>query len=388
MKLRISNAGEMHDMELPITLSEVPITPTHPTPKFTGTLNKDTSTTLAWWDTDGASGIYLNDKPEEGPSKSIIVKPAVETKYVLRVIYPGESDVYLQVIAPKYAPVIPPVTTKIHIGINSIGNTEIPKQDSEQGCKIFLIIDNPTVCEQIAVAHPDAYVINRRYISNWQFTGEDFWNRYGAAGHGVWNEIFNEQDNWPYGTVKEITDRINFELDYMHRALNVGARVLLGGYSMGTPEFLNPDICHQVARYAPYVNGDPHVAYSCHNYSPNMTHIDLDNELKWYERRWEFLYTDCEFDPTNPIKKIIFSETGVDEYGTGGFSAHNATPDQFRHWCQRTQEIQARPVVVNGVSYPSPVIGGAIFNETCGSDAHWAGYDICQYHAVLQEFWK
>jgi hypothetical protein len=124
-----------------------------------------------------------------------------------------------------------------------------------------------------------------------------------------------------------------------------------------------------------------------HLYSPTPAHIQDEGEWIWYERRWEFLFTKCGFDPR--VRAIYCSETGLDEGGIGGFPQHASTQDQFRTWCARFIDAQTRPLVVAGQTFPSPALGGAIFQagDSRTSSGGWGGYNIEGYVDTIRQFW-
>lgn len=77
----------------------------------------------------------------------------------------------------------------------------------------------------------------------------------------------------------------------------------------------------------------------------------------------------------NPGKaEIISDECGLDIGGQGGFSSVGAGDDVIRAWCVKHYEAQSRPVVVNGVSYPSPYTDGTLFQSS--ESQRWAGYNV------------
>ena len=165
-------------------------------------------------------------------------------------------------------PVILPVTTKFLHGVNTIGNGRAAMDAASRGCRFFLCADNGA-CHELHAKYPDAVVIWRVLTNNWTLTGDQVAGVAGGGDDGIWYELFNEGDNWPYGDVKQISDRISNELQAAAILLSRGARVMLGGYSMGCPDFTDLAICAQVARYAPLYNGNDKVAFSMHPYSPN-----------------------------------------------------------------------------------------------------------------------
>jgi len=153
---------------------------------------------------------------------------------------------------------------------------------------------------------------------------------------------------------------------------------------MGTPDFTNPETCQIIRElYAPAYNNGL-IAFDMHLYSPDPHHIDKPNEWQWFERRWEFLFTRCGFDPN--VRAIYCSECGLDQSGVGGFKAHATSQEKFSDWCDKYIRLQSAPMVIDGKSYPSPIIGGAIFQAS--DRGRWEGYDITSYLPSLRQFYS
>ena len=283
-------------------------------------------------------------------------------------------------------PTPPPLvsTSTFKLGINALSNTGLAAREADLGCKYFLIMDDFLGASQLKEKHPDAVVMVRRYFGSGRPSPEDVMRRLeGAANPNLVYIGTNEADQ--YGQEGEdLRQRARFDVELAQRIKQAsGATYAAGTISMGCPDFTNPQTCDIVREmYAPHYNSGL-IGFDMHLYSPNMQHIDQPNEWQWFERRWEFLFTRCGFDPN--VRAIYCSETGMDEGSVGGFPAHNATPEQFRDWCVNYIEMQSRPVVVNGQAYPSPIIGGAMFQLGGNNDPRWRGYDITDY---LGEFRK
>ncbi len=289
--------------------------------------------------------------------------------------------------AYMYAPMLdfgaqpPPPPTVMRLGVHSMTNSR-GIAEADAGCKYVMCMDF-NVAEQIKNAHPDATVMVRHYWGNAVPTVDAALAEMGGgANPGLVYTGLNEadalgQDGDP------LRQRAAFDVAMALKIKQVsGATYAAGSFSMGCPDFTNQqtnDIIRSM--YAPYYNTGV-LKMDMHLYSPNMAHIDNESGLIWYERRWEFLFTKCGFDPT--VRGIYCSETGVDEGGLGGFPGHSATQAQFQHWCQRFIEIQQRPLVVNGVSYPSPFIGASIFQLGGNGDPRWNAYDINGYLTTLR----
>lgn len=287
-------------------------------------------------------------------------------------------------ITPK--PPAPPVNTPPLLGVNVIGNAALAWEAAQDGCRFFVIVDNPGMCEKIKANYPDAVVINRRWV-NWQINGKEFYAKFGSLGGGIFNEIYNEQDSWSYDTPANLKNRIEWEFQYADLAEKKGHLIMAGAYSNGCPDWTRQDICDTFKTYfAPRYNTDPNLSLSFHLYAPNLPHIYKDEEILWYETRYDFAFTKGGLDPS--LRKIYCSETGIDQGSVGGFKALNASPAVFKAWCDRWQTIQSRPLVVNGVSYQRPLVGAAIYDYTNGSDSHWIGYDTYAFRDIYKGYWR
>lgn len=270
----------------------------------------------------------------------------------------------------------------IKIGVNVSTHERAAEDAYQRNCDFFVIMNGEVTARKIKAASPKAFVVQRLYTDTWTLSGSAYADRVPGRADGIVNEFINEADAWPYGTVKQLHDRIDQELKAADILTARGVAVGLGVFSMGCVDFTNDDICKEVARYAPYYNNNPLVYFAMHPYSPTKDHIWSDESLIWYERRWEYLFTKCRFNAAK--KGLYFSEMGVDGAG-GGFPHWNFTDEEFRAWLRRWRAVQARPVVVDGVSYESPVIGGAIFIYGQGQDDRWRTFDITNQIGVVQE---
>ncbi len=403
------------------------------------------SVTLSW-DAPGASGIYMDGAGVTGPANSRVAQPHPTgnvSTYTLRVTYPGEPDVTIPVtvtVMPKPAPT---PLSKVLIGYNALSNGGVMGGAWNEGARIFLVIDNTQAANALA-ERPATTVIYRQYWDHVpnpdELVNALHPNRLNPK---VIRTFLNEREGLP-GGVENITYGASLELNALRKlkALNPNIIGAVGTFSTGCPDFTDPKICEAVrANYAEAYNTGL-AWWDQHTYSPDMAWIykgvaqvttlantvalpmlsvmtrgavgrdgheatwidtmpviawraDLAQPLQpvaatftdnptyqdWFETRWKFLFTRCGFDPKS-TSRVISGETGVDKMGTGGFVGCGASADQVVAWCKRFQQIQALPVVVNGVSYPSPFVGGAIF-QLDPSSSRWAGYCTAQYTAAI-----
>lgn len=271
------------------------------------------------------------------------------------------------------------------LGIHAMTNSEIPFAEAGRGCKFFLCMNNFAGAAQLKRAHPDAVVMVRRFFDHGVVPSvEQILNGLeGATNKDLIYTGLNEADQLGQEG-DDLRRRAQLDLEVARRIKQgSGATYAAGTFSMGTPDFTNPETCRIIRElYAPAYNSGL-IAFDMHLYSPNPRHIDQPDEHKWFERRWEFLFTHCGFDPN--IRAIYCSECGLDQGGVGGFKAHGYSLEKFRDWCDKYIKLQSAPMIINGKSYPSPIIGGAIFQAS--DRGRWDGYEISDYLPALREFY-
>ncbi|MFN4292913.1 MAG: hypothetical protein ACK4JD_02130 [Thermoflexales bacterium] len=278
-----------------------------------------------------------------------------------------------------------PTHTTFKLGIHAMTNSTVAFEEARRGCKFFLCMDNFAGASQLKRAHPDAVVMVRRFFDHGVVPSvEQIINGLGGATDK--NLIYiglNEADQLGQDG-DDLRRRAQIDLEVARRIRQgSGATYAAGTFSMGCPDFTNPETCQIIRElYAPAYNSGL-IAFDMHLYSPDPRHIDQPNEWKWFERRWEFLFTRCGFDPT--VRAIYCSECGLDQSGVGGFKAHAYSQEKFRDWCDKYIRLQSAPLVVDGKSYPSPIIGGAIFQAS--DHDRWQGYEISNYLPTLRQFY-
>ena len=286
-------------------------------------------------------------------------------------------------------PVItPPASTATYkLGLNTLTRGERARQEAERGCRYFLCMNDFTGAAQLKRAFPDAIVMVRRFFEHGGLpTVDQVMNGLEGAIHKdlIYTGL-NEADQIGQDG-NALRTRALLDLEVARRIRQgSGATYAAATFSMGCPDFTNPETCQIIREmYAPAYNSGL-IAMDMHLYTPNPQHINQPAEWQWFERRWEFLFTRCGFDPK--VRAIYCGETGLDEGGVGGFKAHNYSQEQFRDWCQKYIALQNAPLVVDGVKYPSPILGGAIFQYGGNDDLRWDGYDVANYLPTLRDFY-
>jgi len=271
------------------------------------------------------------------------------------------------------------------LGIHAMTNSAVAFEEAKNGCRFFLCMDNFTGASELKRAYPDAVVMARRFFPHGVVPSvEQIINGLDSAKHRELIYIgLNEADQLGQDG-DDLRRRAQIDIEVARRIREgSGATYAAGTFSMGTPDFTNSETCQIIRElYAPAYNNGL-IAFDMHLYSPNPNHINQPNEWKWFERRWEFLFTHCGFDPS--VRAIYCSECGLDQAGVGGFKAHNYSQEKFADWCDKYIRLQSAPLVIDGKAYPSPIIGGAIFQAS--DRGNWAGYDITEYLPTLRQFY-
>jgi hypothetical protein len=310
------------------------------------------------------------------------------------------------------------------LGVNALYFADLALDAAARGCRFFMIMNDFGAAHRLKQQYPAAVVMVRRYWGKSVPSIED-----AIAGMEVQADsrlvytFLNECDAICYGTPDEIRHRAQLDVALAQaiKAIAPNAKYAAGTFSHGTPDFTNPEIVRAMRdHYAPHYNSGL-FGLDLHNYTFGRAG---EVDPIWYETRWRKLFTDCGFDPA--IREIYAGETGI-EGGRGGFPEHGYSDEDFRAWCEWHQQIEREPLIVDDQSYPSPYIGGAIFQ--LGDDTRsieraaqeqkvfgklyrqwlayarkrglidgpdtgrrsrggWGHYNIRRYLSVLQEFWK
>ena len=327
-------------------------------------------------------------------------------------------DAPVQEPAPSPVPAPNPIPTpgpsqgegrKPLLGFNVLNrHEEVALPLAKKGCRYFNVLDNVGFASHLKDLYPDAVVSVRRY---WNHALPNV-DGYLAAMDGCRDKRLiylgpNEADEAGQDYVG-ITRRFEWEKGIAQKLHEMGCVYAGGGFSMGTPDFTDREICGLIkSTYAPLYNAGV-MSWNHHLYSPNMlfgqagTVRGMQGIMAgkvgkggymatwanmavrgvspiapiWFETRWRFLFSNCGFDVASK-SGIYCDETGVDEGGVGGFPAHGATNADVRRWSEFWLGAQAQPVD----GKPSPMVGGAVFQV--GNREDWRGYNVEAYADAL-----
>jgi len=279
------------------------------------------------------------------------------------------------------------------IGLHLLGNSPFPA--GNRGCRFVLCMNtSPSDAKQFKQAFLDAVVMFRRPLQGVQNLSAQrmFDLLQVTADSALVYTGQNEADQSPYGTPDQIKARAVFDIAV---ARLVKAQAPKAIYAAGSFATLNPDfrdgaVCQALHDgYAEAYNAGL-IGFDMHLYSRDYGHIFSDADLI-DERNWVNLFTKCGFDPS--MRAIYAGETGLDDVlnvrpGRAGFSGLGLSPNEVVRWMQRWVEVESRPITVNGTSYPSPLVGGAIFQCGGNGDPRWNQFDVVGYLEAMRAVWN
>ena len=359
------------------------------------------------------AGIMVID-PWDGQIKSLTPRfgQTLARAVVRAVLYENWVDVQPQPIPPGApapqpapAPKLPPpiMPQDIALGVHTLTIGRSAQDAFRLGCRWFTVVDSFDVAT--GLAGQGAVVLARRNWPNWLPDPEQFVGTLGALGPGVYYLGMNENDSIN-DTPDAIRKRAAFDVavaQLIRQRSGGKSRYVGGGFSMGTPDLANPQVCAAIRDgYSAAYNAGL-LLFNQHTYVPEKSgarSLFDDASLVWWPRRWEFYFTRCGFDPR--VRGIVSAETGVDN--GKGFAGQGFTRQEFSAFVRRWREVMARPMLIDNQDelvrsgraprseYPgrwnSPFLGGSLFQLTPRGAREWGEFNISEYVDTLRdEIW-
>lgn len=266
-----------------------------------------------------------------------------------------------------------------------------------QGCPFVVVLGDKLGAVQMAQKYPGKKVCYRSWFGNARLTPAEMIQTLGVAKQDppMLFVGYNEYDSIG-GSAEDLKTHALFDIEVAKRIkdINPGSLYLAATFPHGNPDITKPEICDVLRQYyAPGYNSGLFGA-DLHNYSKLELQKDRNQKPAepdvWLLRRWEWFFTKCGFDPK--VRNIWSTETGV-EAGAGGFrwaENYGWGDKELLDWCKLHQRENGRDLIINGISYPSPYQGGAIFQmglpDERGSGS-WEGYNIVGRRDLMKEFW-
>jgi hypothetical protein len=313
------------------------------------------------------------------------------------------SQVFVPIVTNPGTPVETPISSVQSVGMRArryLGIHDLccagARDAADDGAMVVKVFEDALGAIQIANKYPDKLVIHRKYFTHAP-SPDDLVRQHGIDPNSPSNttRIFiegpNESDSPGFAQEPDdIARQAAYEAEMM-RLVERGApnsRVLGFCKAHGNPDFTRPEICEAVrTHYAPLYNSGK-LWIGLHNYflSPpsNPKNFRFYDPI-WFERRADFLFTKCGFDPN--IRHILPSESGG-ECGQGGMKWAGFTQDEFESWARYYISVMSAPITVNGKQYESPYVGSTLFQRRGSLQNRWQGYEVEDYYGVIKKLWS
>lgn len=340
------------------------------------------------------------------PRFVVYTKSGARVDSLYSVIHNGATQ-YLQPIA---APVIPGNAATDLLGVHCLGDDGAFNRATGYGAKTLTTMSGLFSYQK---AQDRSLKVFFRLYTTAPLSADDWlraagFDPNGAVNNGDYRYLLgiNESDIQGFGqSPSEIRARAAWDkrrVDVLRRVAP-NAKICIGGWAHGCPDFTNADVVTAIREtYAPLYNSqdpaNPDVFFNLHNYTKSIVSEGAGGAKAtpsnwygsaWFERRADFLFTLCGFNPA--IRAIVSDETGG-ELGAGSFNWAGYTDEQFAFWASYYLQKMVAPIVVNGVSYPSPYHASTIFQGAdfvSGPAGHWGGYALIDgYMSVLSQFYS
>lgn len=257
------------------------------------------------------------------------------------------------------------------------------------GGQAATIMEGYTFASQLKIAYPDAAIFVRRWWPGNYLPPVDLTLLWGAEDPKlIYLSPINEADcigqdvqdirpraEYDAAMARLVKQRTGGRFNATTGRWEGGAIYVASPYSMGTPDYTRQDVCDQLRQHlAPHYNSGL-LAFGYHSYSPDPAHIDKPAEWVWYERRCDFLFQKCGFNPDPTLAGVYMDETGVDTMGRGGYLSWGMDGAQVAAHLRKLCDALRSPLVVNGKSYPSPYRAATVFAAT-DDVQRWGGYRV------------
>lgn len=276
--------------------------------------------------------------------------------------------------------------------LDDFGDTDGANHAAKHGASVIVVLGNKSGAVELKHRYPNVSVVFRAPMFDYKPTIDQMIHLFNLkpADPPLMYVGLNEGDQNVNNSPAGVRERAAFDNALALRLASVqpNAVYIAGSFAHGNPAFADPAVCTAFREaYAPGYNSGRYW-FDLHNYTlgrrsgahpPSGAQI---NPSLWYERRWEYLFSHCGFDPN--IRHIVSTESGV-EAGSGGFPWADYSNAQFAEWLGMHREIQRTPLILDSGVYNSPYRWGAIYQY--GRSARWASYDVRRYFPELKSEW-
>ena len=235
-------------------------------------------------------------------------------------------------------PALPLLPFNKRLGVHTLERIEEAREAFNLGCRSFTMLGNIAGARELRSM--GAAVIVRHYMPLGQLWSVDqFISAFGINSNDSFIIMgINEADNI---STSDIERRFAYEREWalkMH-ALSPKSFIVIGGFSMGTPQIDNPSVAARFkATYSAFLNANAdwcglnYHSYQRRHSSEVPPAQEKVEDPKWWPRRFlEYGYNPA-YAGLNSNVVMVSDEAGVDIGGIGGFPACGYSDNTFLKW--------------------------------------------------------
>ena len=264
------------------------------------------------------------------PTQPPIVQPPVTPPPVVQ---PSGSAIGVH-------PALPALPFIKRLGVHNLERIEEGREAFALGCRAFTVMNNLGGARELR--QMGAAVIVRHYMPLGQLWSVDqFITAFGFNANDSFIIMgINEADNI---STSEIERRFAYEREWalkMH-ALSPKSFIVIGGFSMGTPQIDNPDVARVFRNtYAAFLNtnaswcGLNYHSYHRRHSSDVPPATEKVEDPRWWPRRFLEYGYNPQYAGLNSNVVMVSDEAGVDIGGIGGYPPCGYNDNTFLRWYQ------------------------------------------------------
>ena len=281
-------------------------------------------------------------------------------------------------------PALPALAFNKRTGVHTLERIEEAREAYDLGCRSFTMMNNVTGAREMR--DRGAAVIVRHYMPGGTLWSVDqFIQAFGINANDSFIVMgINEADNI---STSEIERRFAYEKEFalkMH-AVSPKSFVVIGGFSMGTPQLDDPSVAERFRNtYAAFLNANASwCGLNYHSYHRRHSAAvppasQAVEDPAWWPKRFLLWGYNAGAGGLNTNVVMVSDEAGVDIGGIGGFPACGYDDNTFMRWweMQRAWFEPVPQVYCQNIFQLSPRADWAGYNARCvlgGLTRVWQG---------------
>lgn len=279
---------------------------------------------------------------------------------------------------------LPALAFNKRLGVHTLERIEEAREAWDLGCRSFTMMNNVSGAREMR--QRGAAVIVRNYMPGGTLWSVDqFIQAFGINANDSFIVMgINEADNI---STSEIERRFAYEKEFalkMH-AVSPKSFVVIGGFSMGTPQLDDPSVAERFRNtYAAFLNANASwCGLNYHSYHRRHSAAvppasQAVEDPAWWPKRFLLWGYNAGAGGLNTNVVMVSDEAGVDIGGIGGFPACGYDDNTFMRWweMQRAWFEPVPQVYCQNVFQLSPRADWAGYNARCvlgGMSQVWQG---------------